>query len=141
MCNRPVKRDAAWLVVGALVAALAGCGGSTPGADSGTMGAAGAGAAGSGPGGGSGAGGVPAGGASGAMAGGGGSGTSGSAGTAGGTGGGGTGGGGTCTRNAANDAQCTMATLSHFFLCTGTLVPARCSLLYAGNAVAAYCCP
>jgi len=34
-----------------------------------------------------------------------------------------------------------MASLSHFFLCTGTLVPAPCSVLYTGDAVAAYCCP
>lgn len=69
------------------------------------------------------------------------SGRGGNSGVGGGAGTGGAAGGGTCTSNPANDAQCTMATLSHFFLCSGTLVPARCALLYAGNAVAAYCCP
>jgi hypothetical protein len=54
---------------------------------------------------------------------------------------GGTGGGGTCTASPAGNAQCTNATLSHLYLCSGNLVPAPCTFLYAGDTVAAYCCP
>jgi hypothetical protein len=128
------------LGVALIVAACSGSSTSTDGGQDtvvdgggGTGGAAGS--AGSGGGGTTGAGGGGAGGALGTAGRGGNGGAGGGAGT------GGASGGGTCTPNPANDAQCTMATLSHFFLCSGTLVPARCALLYAGNAVAAYCCP
>jgi hypothetical protein len=98
--------------------------------------------------------GMPAdGGPDGARAGAGGGGTGGAGGAAGTAGGGGMGGaaggagtggsagGGSCTSNPAGDAQCTMPTLTHFFLCTGGLVPARCAVLYVGDVVTAYCCP
>jgi hypothetical protein len=68
-------------------------------------------------------------------------GAGGAAGEAGTGGTGGSGGGGTCTPSPAGDTQCTNATLSHLYFCTGTLVPARCTFLYAGDTFAAYCCP
>jgi hypothetical protein len=68
-------------------------------------------------------------------------GRSGAGGAAGATGTGGSGGGGTCTRNPDGDSVCTMPSLTQFYLCTGNLTPARCMFLYAGDTIAAYCCP
>jgi hypothetical protein len=119
--DRSVRRTAArFLAVAFIVAACSGSGTSTDGGPDAV-----------------GDGGAGAGGAIGAAGRGGEGGAAGEAG-AGGTGGGG---GGTCTANPAGNAQCTNATLSHLYLCSGSLVPARCTFLYAGDTVAAYCCP
>ena len=117
--DRSVRRTAArFLAVAFIVAACSGSGMSTDGGTDAV-----------------GDGGARAGGAIGTAGRGGEGGAAGAAGT------GGTGGGGSCTAMPAGDTQCTNATLSHLYFCSGTLVPARCTFLYAGDTFAAYCCP